>query len=174
MNIEFSKLASPTSEIAAFMDKWENDPELTPFIRPNPTEEDLTKRHPVTVESLRERLAHNHIYLIYADGQPVGEVNYQVDPPQLYKKETDTAWVGINIGEAWARGKGVGAQAMLFLEKQAKAQGLKRMELGVFEFNVRAIQLYVKLGYREIVRVGNFTCYQGKMWQDIRMEKYIK
>ena len=173
MDIDFIELATPTPEIAAVMDIWENDPALIPFIRPNPTEADLAKRHPVTVESLRERLEHNHIYLIYADGQPVGEVNYQVDPPQLYKKETGTAWVGINIGEVWARGKGIGAQAMFFLEKQARAQGLKRMELGVFEFNVRAIQLYTKLGYREIVRIDNFTYYQGQMWQDIRMEKYL-
>ena len=96
MDIDFIELATPTPEIAAVMDIWENDPALIPFIRPNPTEADLAKRHPVTVESLRERLEHNHIYLIYADGQLVGEVNYQVDPPQLYKKETGTAWVTLS------------------------------------------------------------------------------
>ena len=174
MDITFKELATPTPKIATVMDKWENDPELIPFIRPNPTEEDLAKQHPVTVEFLQERLEYNHIYLIYTDGQLVGEVSFQIDPGHLYKKEPGTAWVGINIGEKSARGKGIGAQAMLFLEEQAKGRGLKRMELGVFEFNIRAIQLYTKLGYREIVRIDNFTFWQGKMWQDIRMEKYME
>jgi RimJ/RimL family protein N-acetyltransferase len=107
------------------------------------------------------------------DSQLVGEMNYQVDPGHLYKKEPGTAWVGINIGRASARGKGIGTKAMLFLEKQAREQGLKRMELGVFEFNSNAIKLYKKLGYQEIGRIKNFTYYQGKMWQDIRMEKHL-
>jgi len=47
-------------------------------------------------------------------------------------------------------------------------QGLKRIELGVFEFNTNAINLYQKLGYKDIARINNFTC-----GQDIRMEKYL-
>lgn len=174
MDISFTLLTTPTPDIALSLNKWENDPELIPFIRPNPTEADLKKQEPVTVESLQVRLEHNHIFLILADGMLVGEVNYQVDPRQLYKKESGSAWIGINIGEESARGKGIGAQAMLFLEEHLRAQGLTRIELGVFEFNARAIHLYTKLGYHEIVRVNDFTYWQGKKWQDIRMEKYLK
>ena len=47
------------------------------------------------------------------------------------------------------------------------------MELGVFEFNTRALKLYQKLGYTEIARIDAFTYWEGKMWQDIRMEKYL-
>lgn len=54
-----------------------------------------------------------------------------------------------------------------------KEQGLKRIELGVFEFNQQAQKLYQKLGYKEIGRIDNFTYWQGKMWTDIRMEKYL-
>jgi hypothetical protein len=45
--------------------------------------------------------------------------------------------------------------------------------LGVFEFNTSAIKLYQKAGYREIVRLPDFTHWQDKMWQDIRMKKYV-
>ena len=111
---------------------------------------------------------------IYLDDQLVGEMNYMVDPPHLYKKEPGTAWIGITIGDAAAQGKGVGRAAMQFLEEQIRAQGLKRIELGVFEFNTRAHHLYQKLGYQEIGRVAAFTYWDDKMWADIRMEKYLE
>jgi RimJ/RimL family protein N-acetyltransferase len=118
-------------------------------------------------------LKHHHIYLIYLEGQLVGEVSYEVDPEHLYKKERGTAWVSITIGDAQARGQGIGYQAMQFLETQIKLRGLLRIELGVFEFNTPAIQLYRKLGYQEIGWIEAFTYWQGKLWQDIRMEKYL-
>ena len=34
-------------------------------------------------------------------------------------------------------------------------------------------KLYQKAGYQEICRIPDFTFWQGKMWQDIRMEKYV-
>ncbi len=173
MEITFSQLTTPTPEIAATLSEWENDPALIPFIRPNPTQKDLDKREILTVESLQQRLKYNQVFLIYHDEKLVGEISFQLDPPHLYKKELGTAWIGITIGEESARGKGLGVLAMEYLEGQIKDQGLKRIELGVFEFNAPAIGLYKKMGYQEIGRIHNFTCYQGKMWGDIRMEKYL-
>jgi RimJ/RimL family protein N-acetyltransferase len=63
---------------------------------------------------------------------------------------------------------------MKHVEEQIKAQGFQRIELGVFEFNANAIKLYRKLGYQEIGRINDFTFWQGRRWQDIRMEKYLK
>jgi RimJ/RimL family protein N-acetyltransferase len=100
-------------------------------------------------------------------------MGYQVDPEHLYKKEPGTAWIGITIGEENGRGKGIGVLALQHLEEQIKVKGLKRMELGVFEFNTNAIKLYKKLGFREFARLEDFTYRDGKMWQDIRMEKYL-
>ncbi|PKO15841.1 MAG: GNAT family N-acetyltransferase [Chloroflexi bacterium HGW-Chloroflexi-10] len=173
MNIQYTKLIQPTSEIAAAFTRWENDPDLIPKTRPNRNQADLDKRQPVTIEHLVQRLRYDQIYLIYLDGQLIGEINYQVDPIHLIKKEPGTVWIGISIGEAAGRGKGIGYQAMQYLEEQIKSQGLTRIELGVFEFNTNAIKLYLKLGYVEIARINDFTYWQGRMWQDIRMEKYI-
>jgi hypothetical protein len=37
----------------------------------------------------------------------------------------------------------------------------------------REIAEYQKAGYREIGRIPDFTYWNDKMWQDIRMEKYL-
>ncbi|MFC1879130.1 GNAT family N-acetyltransferase [Chloroflexota bacterium] len=174
MLISFTQLTTPNPEIAATLNKWSNDPLLIPFIRPNRSQEELEEQAVITVESLTKHLEHHSTYLIHADGQLVGEMNYCIDPTHLFKTEAGTAWIGIVFGEETARGKGLGGQAMRYLEEQIQAKGLKRIELGVFAFNTRAHKLYLKLGYHEIGRLEDFTYWQGKMWQDIRMEKNIK
>ncbi len=173
MNIKFRKLGQPTAEIADCISRWENDPALIPFARPNKDQEALEAREAVTIEALEQRLEHDHIYLIYLDEQLVGEMDYQIDPKHLCKKHAGTAWIGIVIGEEIARGKGIGRLALQYLENEIKLQTLSRIELGVFEFNTNAIKLYQKAGYQEICRIPDFTFWQGKMWQDIRMEKYV-
>jgi hypothetical protein len=124
VDIKFRKLVQPTADIAECMTRWENDPALIPFARPNRDQEALDAREVVTIEVLEQRLEHQHLYLIYLDDQLVGEMDYQIDPRHLYKKHAGTAWIGIVIGE-------------------------------------------------EIARIPNFTFWQGKRWQDIRMEKYL-
>lgn len=173
MDIQFRKLTEPSPEIAECISKWENDPALIPFSRPNKDKAALEAREIVTVETLKQRLEHHHIYLIYLEGQLIGEMDYQVDPQHLFQKEAGTAWIGIVIGEEFARGKGIGVLALQYLENEIKKHNLHRIELGVFEFNTNAIHLYKKAGYQEIGRIPGFTYWQDKMWQDIRMEKYV-
>ena len=173
MDITFAKLTEPTPDIVAALSRWENDPSLIPFIRPNKDEQALEARAVVTVNELQERLEHQQIYLIHLEEQLVGAMDYQIDPRHLFKKEPGTAWIGIVIGEEFARGKGIGELALRYLEGQIRLHGLKRIELGVFEFNKPAIRLYERCGYKEIARIDNFSYWQGKLWQDIRMEKYL-
>jgi RimJ/RimL family protein N-acetyltransferase len=173
MNIKFEKLSSPTTEFVGCLNRWDNDPVLVPFIRLNKNKDELERRKVITMEDLETRLQDHFIYLIYLQDQLIGEIEYQVDPKHLYKKETGTAWIGIVIGEEIGRGKGIGYLAMQYLEEQIKLQGLTRIELGVFEFNKNAIKLYKKLGYKEFARLTDVTYWQDKMWQDIRMEKYL-
>ena len=174
MDLRFTRLTQPTPEIAAAYTKWENDPALVHLTRPNQNQADLDRRSAVSVDDLTQRLEHHHIYLIYMDSQLIGEMDYQIDPQHLFRKETGTAWIGITLGEASARGKGLGDHAMRFLEEEIKTAGFKRIELGVFEFNQPAQKLYLKMGYSEIGRIPGFTYWQGKMWTDIRLEKYLQ
>jgi RimJ/RimL family protein N-acetyltransferase len=173
MTIQFKRLLEPNRSIVDAINRWENDPSLIPLIRPNSNKSELEHREEVTLEELTKRLEHHHSYLIYLDEKLVGEMNFMVDPGHLFKKAKGTAWIGITIGEEAGRGTGIGYKAIQFLEEEIKKQGLKRIELGVFEFNERAFKLYQKLGYKEIGRIENFTYWQDKMWKDIRMEKIL-
>ncbi|WP_456270973.1 GNAT family N-acetyltransferase [Bacillus sp. AK031] len=173
MNIHFEKLLEPTPAIVEAMNRWENDPVIIPLTRPNKNQEELERREKVTLDDLTKRLANHRTYIIYLDNELIGEMNYMVDPGHLFKKEAGTAWIGITIGEPAGRGKGIGRQAIQFLERQIKSEGLSRIELGVFEFNQNAMKLYKKMGYKEIGYIENFTYWEGKMWTDIRMEKHV-
>jgi RimJ/RimL family protein N-acetyltransferase len=172
-DITFTPLIEPSDEIVATFTRWENDPLLIPLARPNRSQEDLERRHEVTLDAMRQRLTYQHVYLISLGARLIGEMSYQIDPEHLLKKVPGTAWVGITIGEAQGRGRGVGRQALHYLEREIVARGLSRIELGVFAFNLPALALYTKLGYREFGRVDDFTYWQGRMWQDIRMEKDV-
>ena len=173
MNLKFSQLITPTSTIVKTFNKWATDSTLVPLLRLNRNQVELETESSVTMASLKERLEHNVIYLIHIDGKLIGEMNFQIGFDYLYKKVPGTAWIGIAIGEVCMRNKGVATTALLYLEKQIKLQGLNRIELGVFEFNTPAIKLYKKAGYQEIGRIVKFTYWQGKMWSDIRMDKYL-
>ncbi|TYR73987.1 GNAT family N-acetyltransferase [Rossellomorea vietnamensis] len=173
MRVYFEKLNEPTIEIAEAINSWENDPELVPLIRPSQSKSALESRQTVTVEGLKKRVEHHTTYLIYLDEQLIGDMNFMVDPSHLFKKEPGTAWIGITIGHPEGRGKGIGNKAIRFLENEIKKEGHSRIELGVFEYNAHARKLYQKLGYQEIGQIENFTYWQGRMWNDIRMEKYI-
>lgn len=173
MDIRFDRLTDPTPEMAAAFTKWENDPALVYLARPNANQADLERKTVVTAEELRQRLEHGQIYLLYVDGELVGEMGFTIDPRHLYKKESGTAWIGITIGAESVRGKGLGALAMQYLEEEIRKAGCKRIELGVFEFNIPAQKLYQKMGYTEIGRIPDFTFWQDKLWSDIRMEKIL-
>ncbi|MGI8314319.1 N-acetyltransferase family protein [Halobacillus mangrovi] len=173
MDIQFCKLTQPTETIIEAFHRWENDSALISLTRPNKNQEDLEVTKPVTFEDLVERIKNHHIYLIYLDGKLVGEMNYMIDPPHLFKKVPQTAWIGITIGEVEARGKGIGRLSIEHLEKQIQRKGLRRIELGVFEFNHFAYKLYEKMGYKEIGRIMDFTFWKDRLWTDIRMEKYV-
>lgn len=173
MKTEIVQLTKPTAQFVEVLNRWENDQELIPLIRPNQNQEELDRRETITLEGISDRLEYQYIFQIFVNHEMIGEMNYMVDPPHLFKHEPGTAWIGITIGEPEGRGKGIGFEAIQYLEEHIYQQGFNRIELGVFEFNANAYKLYQKLGYEEIGRLEDFTYWNGKMWSDIRMEKYL-
>ena len=113
------------------------------------------------------------IDMIVADGAVVGDVSFDTDPKPFYRKSPGSAWLGLVIGDATARGRGIGKVAMHHIESAARDAGCSRAEIGVFEFNKIARRLYTGLGYVEIARIPEFTWWNGKMWPDIRLEKRL-
>ncbi|WP_261129041.1 GNAT family N-acetyltransferase [Bacillus sp. Marseille-Q3570] len=174
MSIHFNKLIEPTLSLVDTLNRWENDSALIPLTRPNKNEAELAYRRNMTMKDMTDRLEHHHIYLIYYDDKLIGEMNYMIDPGHLFKRVPGTAWIGITIGDPKGRGKGVGSQAITYLEERIRQQDLERIELGVFEFNKQAQKLYQKLGYKEIGRIQDFTYWKDRMWADIRMEKILR
>ncbi|MCA1058855.1 GNAT family N-acetyltransferase [Rossellomorea aquimaris] len=173
MNVQFTKVVTPSAEIVDALNKWDNDPVLIPLTRPNQNREEMETRRETTVNELKTRLNSHDMFLIYLENKLVGEMNYMIDPGHLYRKVKGTAWIGITIGEPEGRGKGIGFKAIQYLEGEIKKKGLSRIELGVFEFNSQAHRLYHQLGYQEIGRIPEFTYWNEKMWTDIRMEKHL-
>lgn len=164
-------------EVVIKRNKWENDTKINHFTVPNFEEKPLSYRSFETtyIESiLRVEDGALYDYLIFDEEVLIGECNISLDPPQLEKKIPGTAWVGLVIGEEEFRGKGIGKEVMEFLEYESKQLGATRIELGVFEFNKRAVRLYESMGYQKFTELDNFTFYDGKWHRDYRLEKFIK
>ena len=176
MDIKFEKLNCKNDEQLNILLKWECDKELNHFIIPN-RDKNKEIEYP-TFEIFKKRFEENliytsGIYIIYDGIKPIGNFSLQADPEHLIKKVKGTAWLGLSIGEKEYWGTGAAAEAMAFFERESVSFGLKRVELGVFEFNIRAQKFYKKMGYEEIGRLKNFTFWNGQYWDDIRMEKSL-
>jgi RimJ/RimL family protein N-acetyltransferase len=176
MNIQFQKLNVNDDEQLNALVKWDNDIDLYHLITPV-RDKDKVLEFP-TYEVLKNNFDKNPsfaagIYIIYDGIKPIGSFSLQIDPGHLFKKITGTSWLGLTIGEKEYWGSGAAAETMLFFEQKSISLGLKRVELGTFEFNTRAQKFYKKLGYVEIGRLKDFTYWNGKYWDDIRMEKIL-
>jgi len=160
------------------MAAWENDPEIRhlfiPFLDESTvgeltSPEEVAQRAAPGVSSKRRGFQS----MILLDGSAVGEINLVVDPAHVFSKIPNTGWAGIVIGEARARGRGIGRVAMLELERRARAMGVERIELGVFEHNVGALRFYEKLGYQRIAEAKEKFWWQGRRWDDLRLLKAL-
>lgn len=61
-----------------------------------------------------------------------------------------------------AQGKQVGYQLLLELINQARLRGDRRLELEAFEQNTRAVNLYIKAGFRALRRLPGYTISMPK------------
>ncbi len=94
------------------------------------------------------------VFVVEADGAPVGElwVSERTDAVQR-----DVLWIfDIRIDEGH-RGRGLGREAMLRAEDEARKRGLGRVALNVFGGNEVARNLYRSLGYVETAVVMRKT-----------------
>lgn len=175
MKLDFRELNIDSDTDLSYLEKWNNDPELRPLVHQHHDIFDLCRFVPK--KKIRKRiLGYKGTYrchLILLNDLPIGEVSFMLSTQHMIKKERDAAWVGIMIGENRAQGQGIGTKAMQYLENLLQQMGIRRIELGVFEYNARAIGLYRKLQYHEFHRTPDFTYWNGKLWTDIRFEKYL-
>jgi RimJ/RimL family protein N-acetyltransferase len=80
------------------------------------------------------------------------------------------AWAGIVIGEREFWGKGYGTEAMQLMLQYAFAElNLRRVSLGVFAYNPRAIRSYAKAGFRREGVVRGDCLRDGQRWDSVAM-----
>lgn len=82
------------------------------------------------------------------------------------------AWLGIAL-DADACGRGIGEQAMLALEREAVAMGLRKLLLEVRADNRGAIGLYERLGYRHVGRLKDHYDDGTRRRDTLIMEKLL-
>lgn len=95
--------------------------------------------------------------------RPVGGVDlHSID------RVNRTAELGIMIGEADARGKGLGTEAVrLMCDFGFHALGLHSIMLLTFAWNIAGQKAYTKAGFREFGRRRQARWFMGKYWDDI-------
>jgi diamine N-acetyltransferase len=82
-----------------------------------------------------------------------------------------TAYLAIRIGEADARGRGCGTEAVrLLLDVAFTALGLHSVMLAVAEFNRAGRRAYEKAGFRECGRRRQGVVLGGRRWDEIQMD----
>lgn len=172
MNIRFEPLVM-TPDLAIQMAAWYNDPDIVCFIHPNFTE---SLPHHTTPQDVMDQHVPNpdlFLYLILDDQFAIGEFSITRHFHWLLGPKEGTAWISIDIGEKSYWGKGIAKLAMAYLEEECRRLGFKRIELGVFENNLKAQALYQKMGYVPFARTEHMTYSQGAWRDDIRMEKFL-
>lgn len=89
----------------------------------------------------------HHLFVIEnGGGEPVGRLWFAERP----RGSETVAWVyEISIDEAH-RGRGLGREAMVLLEREARTRGYPAIALNVFGGNEAARALYRSLGYAEV------------------------
>ena len=173
MEIRIEQLNMKAMDVFKTLASWCNDPEIRHLFQPNFLE---TPLEDVTPEELIYHYIMNRSkfnYLIWDVDVLVGEVSVDIAFDHLLKRVPPTGWISICVGNKDYWGKGVGAIAIQFIEEKCRERGLERIELGVFDYNSRARQLYLKLGYKAFARIEHFVYYEGDWHDDIRMEKFL-
>lgn len=152
---------------------WYSDPEILACLTPNQREASLA---PPTPGQLMAGYAGQKklVWFIFSEGRLVGEVTLDPDFSQLMRPVANSAWVSIVIGERSDWGRGFGPAAMRFLEATSRNMGFRRIELGVFSFNRRALALYQRMGYQVCGVNPHFTYWNGIWHDDIRLEKILE
>jgi len=105
--------------------------------------------HRETVASVAAKLARGGIALAEIDGVAVGSV--------IYRPQAESMYLGrLAVLPAWRR-RGVGRLLMAYVEEQARAAGLPRVELGVRVALPQNATYYQRLGYT-VLYAG---CHEG-------------
>lgn len=177
-HLQYRPLDFTSLEDCRLLARWENDPAIRRFTRPFQDEADF--KQPADPDELLKKYAKTPRresvladLMVLLDGEAVGSAGVEIDPPHQLSMKSGTAWYGITLGEARARGRGLGVEVIRHLEDLSRSAGATQAEVGVFEYNEASIRLFEKLGYRRFGSVPEMTWWDGKLWTDLRYTKSL-
>lgn len=158
-------LGPMTKHWLAIYCRWSND---------LPTALNLGMCRPQTMEQESARYdqaamsEQNTTFTIYerATWRPIGTTGLSAIDHRNRRAE-----FGIMIGEPDCRGKGYGTEATrLVLDYAFTVLGLHNVMLRVFAYNISAIRVYEKAGFREFGRRRECYLMDRRLWDDVYME----
>lgn len=139
--------------------KWINDPEVTRGMASGyfpTTQEQLTS---YVTGALKDE---HTVFLAVCEGNDRHIGNVKIDRIDWFAR---TCEIGIIIGEADARGKGYGKEAMqLCIDYIFQDLNLNKITLAVFENNPAALKLYQNLGFQQEGRFVKHVFKEGQLW----------
>ncbi len=144
---------------------WMSDPEVTRFLE--------SGRFPSNISQIADYIEgmfgrEDTVFLgifLKEGNQHVG--NIKLSPINWVHRWAE---LGIMIGAASARGKGVGTESVgLVVDYAFRRLNLHRVQLGVLEGNIGAIRCYEKVGFQEEGRYREASWIDGKPIDTLRM-----
>ncbi|MHA1234626.1 MAG: GNAT family N-acetyltransferase [Promethearchaeota archaeon] len=147
--------------------KWFNDPEITQYLKMyKPITRDWEEEWFDALKH-KEDMVHFSIHLL---DQKIPEkiIGNCAIHNINYKNRACTC--GITIGEKEYQSKGYGTEAMEMLVVYSfNTLNMNRIELSVWEFNIRAYKTYQKVGFIEEGRKRQARYHNGKYYDEIIM-----
>ncbi len=106
---------------------------------------------------LMERIARcqGRLVLAVEDGRIVGLMGFTVEQDQPFVREDLRRYGQVTdlvVDQAW-RGRGIGRRLLEEAERLARAEGLRRLAIGVLDANDAADRLYRSFGFADYLRI---------------------
>jgi len=160
--------AMDAEEAGKAFSRWGRDSEYIRLFNSNATRLVSANKEKQWIEKeLEEQSINQHWFSIRKldDNALLGEVDLYV-----HNWTARDTFVGIGLGERDFWGKGYGTDAMKVILRYAFTEiNMKRVSLGVFEYNPRAIRSYEKTGFRHEGRIRGLLNKEGKRWDMLNM-----
>lgn len=166
---EFVRLSAMDAEEAGkAFSRWGRDSEYIRLFNSNAARMvSATKEKQWIEKELEEQSVNQYWFSIRKldDNALLGEADLYV-----HNWNARDTFVAIGLGERDFWGKGYGTDAMKVILRYAFTEiNLKRVSLGVFEYNPRAIRSYEKTGFRHEGRIRGLLNKEGKRWDMLSM-----
>ena len=162
--IEFAPLER--KHIDVFL-KWFNDPEITQYLLMyKPMTRDWEEEW---FDALKHKEDSVYFSILLLDQENPGKIIGNCAIQDINSRNRACS-CGITIGEKEYHSKGYGTEAMeILVEYVFNTLNMNRLELSVFEYNIRAYKTYQKVGFIEEGRKRQARYHNGKYYDEIIM-----